>query len=42
MAGTSVFPNHSDSGTRIITDPYETGGDLSYDEIRDIVVFEPE
>jgi len=33
--GLASFLITSDSGTRIITDPYETGGDLSYGEIRE-------
>ena len=33
--GLASFLITSDSGTRIITDPYETGGDLSYREIRE-------
>jgi len=39
--GHSAFLITSDSGTRIITDPYETGGDLKYGRINepaDIVV----
>ena len=33
--GLASFLITSDSRTRIITDPYETGGDLSYGEIRE-------
>ena len=33
--GLASFLITSDSGTRILTDPYETGGDLSYGEIRE-------
>jgi len=33
--GLASFLITSDSGTRIVTDPYETGGDLSYGEIRE-------
>ena len=33
--GLASFLITSDNGTRIITDPYETGGELSYGEIRE-------
>jgi len=33
--GHACFVITSDNGTKIITDPYVTGGDLTYDEIRE-------
>ena len=33
--GHACFIITFDAGTRVITDPFETGGDMTYDEIRE-------